>query len=126
MQLTKQLTDTHHRIREILEQVNENRETENEQQTIPTYKIGEQVLLFDPTTREGVSRKLVKRWQGPYTVIERHSDVMYTIMKGEKQQKVNIERLRFFNENKDSSDSLSNQEELATREINALSDEILI
>jgi hypothetical protein len=125
LQLTKQLTDTHHRVREILEQVNENREADNEQQAVPSYKIGDQVLLFDPTTREGVSKKLVKRWQGPYTVIEKHSDVVYTIMKGEKQQKVNIERLRFFSENKDNSDSSSNQEELATREIQAISDEIL-
>jgi hypothetical protein len=121
-QLTKQLSDTHHRVREILEQVNEDRETKIAHELLPSFVIGEQVLLFDPTTRDGVSAKLVRRWTGPYTVIEKHSDVVYTIMKGEKQQKVNMSRLRKYKE--DNQEKCENQTQLAKRELQAINEQI--
>jgi transposase InsO family protein len=128
-ELADRLFKTHHRVRELLESVNEKREIEIESENCVKFEIGDQVLLYDPTTPSGVSRKLVKRWLGPYAVIEKHSDVVYTIMRDDphQSQKVNVKRLRLF---KDFIDiKISDDEEtaldIAIREVSALSDEIL-
>jgi hypothetical protein len=126
-QLTERLYKTHYRVRELLEQVNEKREKEIDDEKIISLSIGDQVLLFDPTTPKGVSRKLVRRWIGPFIIIEKHSDVTYTIMKENKQQKVNIQRLRLFKDYSDIDDTIGQQEtqlDIARREIDAISEEI--
>jgi hypothetical protein len=50
--------------------------------------------MHDNTTKVGQSRKLTKRWKGPYTVIERNSDVTYTIMNEHGSQLVTLHRLK--------------------------------
>ena len=129
-ELTDKLFKTHQRVRELLEQVNEKREKEIENEECIKFEVGDQVLLYDPTTPQGVSRKLVKRWLGPYAIIEKHSDVVYTIMRDDphQQQKVNVKRLRLFKDFVDIKSMTNEQEtdlEIAIREVNALSNEIL-
>jgi hypothetical protein len=34
----------------------------------PTYKVGDEVLLFDPTVRTGVARKLHRQYRGPFVI----------------------------------------------------------
>jgi hypothetical protein len=124
-ELTKRLSDTHHRVREILEKVNEARVVNDVKCVLPVYEIGTLVWLFDPTTKKGLSRKLVRRWTGPYTIIEKHSDVNYTIMRENRTQKVHSERLRAYHDDDTQHDDNDNtQLELAQHEMQALADEI--
>ena len=34
----------------------------------PVYKVGDEVLLFDPTVRKGVARKLRRQYRGPFVI----------------------------------------------------------
>jgi hypothetical protein len=58
------------------------------------FAIGDKVLLYDVTTKVGYSRKLTKRWKGPYTIIEQNSDVTYTIADEKGTQLVTLHRLK--------------------------------
>jgi transposase InsO family protein len=93
-ELVQNLYDVHQRVREILQSVNDKRMLENEDNLVPEFEIGSEVYLYDPTTAQGLSRKLVQRWKGPYTIIEKQSSVTYKIMKNGKSQVVHVERLR--------------------------------
>ena len=112
-------------MREILENVNADRAEMNEINLLPEFNIGDKVLLYDPTTNVGLSKKLVRRWRGIYIIIEKLSEVTYTIMKDEKTQKVNIERLRKYNENDiDSIECDRFELQLAQQEVEALNNTI--
>ncbi|KAM0731592.1 Retrovirus-related Pol polyprotein from transposon 412 [Formica fusca] len=62
-------------------------------------KVGEKILLYDETVRRGRSKKLDSLWSGPYTIIEKNSEVNYTIKRGRKTIRVHINRLKPFIEN---------------------------
>ncbi|KAM0737154.1 Retrovirus-related Pol polyprotein from transposon 412 [Formica fusca] len=62
-------------------------------------KVGEKALLYDETVRRGRSKKLDSLWTGPYTIIEKNSEVNYTIKRGRKTIRVHINRLKPFIEN---------------------------
>ena len=118
----------HHRVREILQKVNEERINDiNENNDIPSYNIGDEVLLFDPTTPKHTSKKLVRRWIGPFTIIEKHNAVNYSILRNGKSQKVNVERLRKYNSTDHASVTETNINDilLAQQEVDALSSTIL-
>ena len=80
VELAQNLYDVHTRVQEIYESMNEDRVMANENMNWIQFNIGEEVLLFDPTTPEGLSRKLVQRWKGPYIVLEKMSPTVYTII----------------------------------------------
>ena len=72
-------------------------------------------------------RELVRRWSGPYTVIEKHSDVNFTIVRGSETQKVNVKRLRLFHDESNTDITTEQQESeltAAKREIEAISAEL--
>jgi len=60
------------------------------------YKIGEKVLVYDETLRRGRSKKLEALWTGPYTIIEKNSEVNYTVKKGRKTSRMHVNRLKPF------------------------------
>jgi hypothetical protein len=93
-EIASNLREVHQRIRDIMKEVNDKRDDANVDESLPMFDIGDEVLLFDPTTKKGLSRKLVIRWRGPYVVIEKHSPVTYKIMKDGNSQLVHVERLR--------------------------------
>jgi transposase InsO family protein len=127
-QLAEKLSEVHHRVREILQKINEERINDiNENNDIPSYNIGDEVLLFDPTTPKHTSKKLVRRWIGPFTIIEKHNPVNYSILRSGKSQKVNVERLRKYNSEDQASviETNNNDMLLAQQEIEALSSSIL-
>ena len=123
--LAAKLSKTHERVTEIMKQVNENR-LEEDAIKLPTYEIGEKVLLFDVTTPKGLSRKLVNRWKGPYIIISKQSEVNYTIIKEGKPQLVNVHRLRHYKENESFTHDEQYEEQLslAQNEIEAISQEM--
>jgi hypothetical protein len=62
---------------------------------LPSFQIGEKVLLYDETVRRGRSRKLCSQWLGPYEIISLDK-VNATIKKGRHCQKVHVNRLKHF------------------------------
>ena len=64
-----------------------------------TFKVGDKVLLHDETVRRGRSKKLDSLWIGPYTIIEKNSDVKYTIKMRRRTMRVHVNRLKLFIEN---------------------------
>ena len=45
----------------------------------PTYNIGDKVLLYDPVVKKGVSKKLKKRWIGPYVILSEGDGFVYKL-----------------------------------------------
>ena len=124
-ELVEKLREVHERVREILTQVNEGREEDKDE--VQQYLVGDKVLLFQPQTKRGLSRKLVRRWTGPYTVIEKHSNVTYTIGRDGVTQKVNLHRLRPFKQEGDGEKltvRYARQLELAEREVDAITEAV--
>lgn len=124
-ELVEKLKEVHDRVREILVQVNEEREEEKNE--VEVYEAGDKVLLYQPQTKKGLSRKLVRRWTGPYTVVEKHSNVTYTISKDGRAQKVNIHRLRRYKEGQEEETLTQKYEwqlQLAEREMDAIAEAV--
>ena len=61
-----------------------------------SFRVGDKVLLYDETVRRGRSKKLDSQWTGPHIVLEKHSDVNYTITRGRKTHRVHANRLKLF------------------------------
>ncbi|XP_011859870.1 PREDICTED: uncharacterized protein LOC105557283 [Vollenhovia emeryi] len=64
-----------------------------------SFKVGDKVLLLDETLRRGRSKKLEPEWIGPYTVMEKHNDVNYSVKMGRRTIRVHANRLKLFIEN---------------------------
>ena len=124
-ELAAKLSKVHRRVREIYEQINEERTDAIEKEKTSPYSPGDQVLLYDPTTPKQRSKKFVKRWRGPYTILRCNSDVTVTIMKGEKESLVSVARLRPYQQGVDSiEDQHKHDIELAEEEIRVINDTI--
>ena len=50
------------------------------------YKIGDKVWLYLPVTCKGQSRKFLRPWKGPYTILDVLSDVTYRIQLDELKE----------------------------------------
>ena len=68
---------------------------------LPEYKIGELILVYDPTTPPKTNSKLMRRWTGPYQILKRLSAVNYEVKainpksnRIKKIKKVHIYRIR--------------------------------
>lgn len=63
-----------------------------------TYQVGDQVWLYTPAKKKGLSPKLQRFWDGPFTVLHRLSDVTYRIRKSaqSKPKIVHHDRLKPF------------------------------
>ena len=95
VQLSQNLYDVHTRVKDILKNINDDRIMKNDGDiNLPSFNIGDEVLLYDPTTPKGLSRKLIKRWKGPYTVINKLSSTTYEIIRDGRSQTVHMERIR--------------------------------
>jgi transposase InsO family protein len=96
-ELAEKLHKVHTRVREIYSDVNERRAEaiDNGQAREVTYAPGDRVWLYDPTTPIKRSKKLVKRWLGPYVLVRlSNNNLNATIMKNDRQMTVNVDRIR--------------------------------
>ena len=93
-ELMNKLKSVYARIKQLYIDINEKRTSELENIKEKEFKIGDKVLLFDPTTKVGLSRKLTIRWKGPYIIIEKRNDINYVINIDGKMTLVNRQRLR--------------------------------
>uniref|UniRef100_A0A6V7LZN9 RNA-directed DNA polymerase n=1 Tax=Bracon brevicornis TaxID=1563983 RepID=A0A6V7LZN9_9HYME len=62
------------------------------------FHIGDQVLMKNNMVRPGRTKKLTQPWIGPYVIVEKNSDVNYTVKSGNKKktQRVHVNQLRPF------------------------------
>ena len=61
----------------------------------PKYKIGDKVLLHDPTKKVGVSKKLSYQWTGPYEIIAQTGPANFKLTgMGQKAEIVHSDRLK--------------------------------
>jgi len=60
------------------------------------FRVGDKVLMYDDILRRGRSIKLESLWTGSYSILERNSNVNYTIKKGRKIARVHINKLKPF------------------------------
>jgi Integrase zinc binding domain len=64
------------------------------------FSIGDWVMVFKPTTKIGLSKKLLSNYYGPYKIVEKISDISFRVKKGAGQnaplELVNIQRIKPF------------------------------
>ena len=62
----------------------------------PSYKVGEEVLVFNPTVKKGESRKFTSFYRGPYIIVEVINDLNFKVeyKKTRKAIKVHYDRLK--------------------------------
>ena len=93
-ELVDKLKHVHARVKEILQEVNQQRDESALMAKILNLKVGDEVFLYDPSNKKGESSKLKKRWLGPYKVLERKSPTVYVINKDGHADSVAVERLK--------------------------------
>jgi transposase InsO family protein len=127
-ELAEKLHKVHTRVREIYSEINEQRQEAAASavggQT--TYAPGDRVWLFDPTTPIRKSKKLVKRWQGPFVLVRlSNNDMNATLMKNDKHVIVNVDRIRPYDRGIMSIEDQHKRDiELADAELGAINDTI--
>ena len=57
------------------------------------FKVGDEVMVYFPVTKVGLSTKLLPLWQGPYVIKKQLGDVTYRVEKEEKLISVHVQRL---------------------------------
>ncbi|GBN85459.1 Transposon Ty3-I Gag-Pol polyprotein [Araneus ventricosus] len=59
------------------------------------FKEGDKVWMYNPKRRRGLSPKLQQNWEGPYTIVKKLNDVIYTVQRSPnaKPKVIHINRL---------------------------------
>ena len=95
---TKQkLKETHQLMRESMDVEQERQKTYYDRRKYgPNYKVGEEVLVFNPTVKKGDTRKFNSFYRGPYTIVEIINDLNFRVedKKTKKAIKVHYDRLK--------------------------------
>ncbi|KAJ8941537.1 hypothetical protein NQ318_010305 [Aromia moschata] len=80
--LRQRMDDIHERVRSNIQGAsNRMKETYDISANDGRYQPGNQVWLYNPQRRRGLSPKLQSSWEGPYEVVTRINDVVYRIQK---------------------------------------------
>ncbi|KAJ8962666.1 hypothetical protein NQ318_001060 [Aromia moschata] len=102
--LRQRMDDIHERVRSNIQGAsNRMKETYDINANDGRYQPGNQVWLYNPQRRRGLSPKLQSSWEGPYEVVTRINDVVYRIQKlpRGKPRVVHFNRLAPFAGNND-------------------------
>ncbi|KAJ8946612.1 hypothetical protein NQ318_007215 [Aromia moschata] len=102
--LRQRMDDIHERVRSNIQGASDRmKETYDINANDGRYQPGNQVWLYNPQRRRGLSPKLQSSWEGPYEVVTRINDVVYRIQKlpGGKPRVVHFNRLAPFAGNND-------------------------
>ncbi|KAJ8945969.1 hypothetical protein NQ318_016797 [Aromia moschata] len=80
--LRQRMDDIHERVRSNIQGASDRmKETYDINANDGRYQPGNQVWLYNPQRRHGLSPKLQSSWEGPYEVVTRINDVVYRIQK---------------------------------------------
>ncbi|KAJ8936894.1 hypothetical protein NQ318_010921 [Aromia moschata] len=102
--LRQRMDDIHERVRSNIQGASDRmKETYDINANDGRYQPGNQVWLYNPQRRRGLSPKLQSSWEGPYEVVTRINDVVYRIQKMPrgKPRVVHFNRLAPFAGNND-------------------------
>ncbi|KAJ8944079.1 hypothetical protein NQ318_005989 [Aromia moschata] len=97
--LRQRKDDIHERVRSNIQGASDRmKETYDINANDGRYQPGNQVWLYNPQRRRGLSPKLQSSWEGPYEVVTRINDVVYRIQKlpRGKPRVINFNRLAPF------------------------------
>ncbi|GBL98272.1 hypothetical protein AVEN_174073-1 [Araneus ventricosus] len=63
--------------------------------TDDNFNEGDQVWMYNPKRRRGLSSKLQQKWEGPYTIVKRLNDIIYRVRRSPnaKPKVIHINRL---------------------------------
>jgi nitrogen regulatory protein PII/rRNA processing protein Gar1 len=120
--LIGRLREVFERVKNIYEKINATRQQAIEDAVETHFNVGDKVLLYDPTTKIGLSRKMTVRWRGPYVVMEKVNDVNYVINIQGKMLKVHKHRLRPFHSHSTAIDELIESENILAEEIEKINE----
>ncbi|KAF8791291.1 Transposon Ty3-G Gag-Pol polyprotein like [Argiope bruennichi] len=80
--LRTRMEEVHHLARDRIGMASEKMKTRYDARaTGHNFHVGDQVWLWNPKRRKGLSPKLQTNWEGPYTVLKRLNDVVVRIQK---------------------------------------------
>ena len=83
--LQERLVEAHHQVRGRLKLAGEAmRHRYDRGSRAAEFAAGDKVWLYNPRRRKGLSPKLQSPWEGPYTVIEKVSEVTFRIRRGQR------------------------------------------
>ncbi|MBS1650721.1 MAG: DDE-type integrase/transposase/recombinase, partial [Bacteroidetes bacterium] len=121
-ELVDKLKSVYKRIQDIYNDINTKRKAILDNIKEQEYNIGDKVLLYDPTTKVGLSRKLTIRWKGPYTIIQKRNSINYVINIDGKMSLVNKHRLRPYVQITNEESRYDNDIVLLQEEVNRISE----
>ena len=123
-ELVNKLKQVHQRVKDILLEVNKERNNDILLAKVLNIKIGDYVYIYDPSTRVGESSKLKVRWIGPYRVISQVSQTVYVIDRDGKSDSINIERLKKQTEINNDTTTFNHQHQSQMQQIEASINEL--
>jgi hypothetical protein len=126
-EVVEKLKAVHEQVFDILQAVNTKRQQDidNDEVDSDMLTVGDSVFLYNETTPVNRSRKLIKRWTGPYVITKTHNNNTSTILKHGGESLVSNDRLRKVIDDQTSIDDMHKQDiELATDELKAVNDSI--
>ena len=91
------LQETHQLMREYMDVEQEREKSYYDRSKYgPSYKVGEEVLVFNPTVKKGETRKFTSLYRGPYIIVEFINDLNLKVEdeKTRKALKVHYDRLK--------------------------------
>lgn len=119
--LVDRLRDVHTRVTDILNNINSDRENKINDSSLIKYEVGDSVWLYKHNTQVGRSRKLTRRWTGPYEIVEVKSLVNYALNADGKIVVVHVNRLKKAHaEEKPSLETYTNDIELLQQQLDSI------
>ena len=95
--MKQKLQETHQLMREYMKVEQERQKTYYDRRRYgPNYKVGEEVLVFNPTVKKGETRKFTSFCGGPFIIVEIINDLNFMVenKKTRKAIKVHYDRLK--------------------------------
>jgi hypothetical protein len=126
-EVVEKLRVVHEQVVDILQTVNDKRQQQLDKDDSEgdVVTAGDSVFVYDETTPVNRSRKLIKRWTGPFVVIKTNEKNTSTILKHNGESLVSNDRLRKVNDEQTSIQDMHQRDiALATEELTAINDSI--
>ena len=95
--MKQKLQETHQLMREYMDVEQERQKSYYDRSKYgPCYKIGEEVLVFNPTVKRGETRKFTSFYRGPYIIVEIINDLNFKVedKKTRKTIKVRLKKYK--------------------------------
>jgi hypothetical protein len=127
-EVVERLKTVHEQVIDILKSVNAKRQQDiddEDEVKHDVFTVGDSVFLHQDKTPVHRSRKLIKRWIGPFIITKTHNNNTSTILKHGGESLVSNDRLRKVRADETSADDMHQRDiELATEELTAINDSI--